>query len=886
MNTRKRPKGRLRRWAKRALVALVALSVAFTIFLFPSYRSFREAEFDTLAKISEGTFHRAGNTIVYDRTGKKIGATGNEKYYYVPLKNVSKYIVKGYVAKEDNSFYTHSGVSYRGMARAFAMLIINRGRATQGGSTITQQLVKNTLLTREKTFRRKILEFFAAQEVERQYSKAKIMEFYVNSCYYGNGCYGVEGAARYYFNKHASEVTVAEAAMLVATSNLPNVYNPVASYSRATEQKNITVHKMLKNGVITKEQAEEAKKENPEIVKHAEKNNAQSYLMTYAMNEATLKLMKHEGFVFRYSFRSQSDYESYRKDYEKEYYRIRQKVITGGYEIKTSLDIETQKKVQSAIDRGLSFDREKTSGIPALQGSAVVVDSTDGMVVAAVGGRTGSGEYNRAYQAARQPGSAIKPLVDYGPAMDRGKIYAGTVMEDEKTTVRGFSPKNYDGRYHGAVSVREALVRSYNTIALKAFSLTGQKNAMKYLETLQFSTLSYADQNAAAVSIGGFTKGTTVSDMARAYASLARDGKYSENTCIREMSNFEDGVVYRSTTKTTQAYSQDTAFMLSDILQGQFREKYGAGSGLDTKSQHYAAKTGTTNSSKDLWLAGYSKHYTTALWIGYDRPRSVDMKAKKRAEIWTSIMNSVHEGKSPKEFAPPSTVRLRSSSGALKTVGYSSNVYESRPKDMDYASGMTEKKLEKAEEEERERLRIEKASKAIRKFESTKVERYRDISGFEEAYRECLALAEEVTTEKKREEFRTRTENRNTIMQETIKKLQEEHDAYSEDVQARKDSASKLEAQKSLEASARRIRNTRISLVKHYISELNRRELYTSAVDDLAESGTKALAKCANYQEYESLKKSLNSAISRARNLPTYQESTQDPTAENYQTND
>jgi penicillin-binding protein 1A len=879
-------KTKKKRWSrKKIILCIIAVVLVLAhILMYPEYRNFREAEFDTLAKISDGTFHRAGDTVVYDRNGKKIGATGNEKYYYINLKDVSVYVTKGYIAKEDNSFYTHHGVSYTGMLRAAVQMIIHRGTPTQGGSTITQQLVKNTLLSQERTFKRKILEYFAAKEVEKEYSKAKIMEFYVNSCYYGNGCYGIEGASRYYFNKHASELSVAEAAMLVATSNLPNVYNPAASYSRAMKQKDITVEKMLKNGVITKEQAEEAKKERPEIVKHSESSGKLSYLMTYAMNEATLRLMKHNGFTFRYAFAGQDDYESYRKKYSTAYQRCYNEMKTGGYTIRTSLDQDIQKKTQSAIDRGLAFSNEKSAGIPALQGAAVVVDNSDGMVVAAVGGRSGSGEYNRACQAARQPGSAIKPLVDYGPALDKGKIYAGTVMDDKKTTVEGFTPKNYDGQYHGKMTIREALVRSYNTVALQTFRAVGKKDALKHLEQLQFSTLSYADQNAAAVSIGGLTRGTTVSDMARAYTSLARDGRYSENGCIAEMSNFENGVIYRASQKTSQAFSRDTAFILSDMLQGQFKEKYGAGYGLDTKGQNYAAKTGTTNSSKDLWLSGYSRYYTTSLWLGYDTPKEVSMKPKKRAEIWTDIMNGIHEGKSPKEFTPSDTVQLRNGSGETRNINYRSGFYSSRPKGWDYASSEAEKQIARSEKENAEKKREQTAEKLAKKLESMKVSRYEDISGFETVYQECLNLADEMTSKSKSEEIRTRAENRYSIMNSAIKTLSREHDVYTEAMQEKTDAQSEIDAQKSKEKSAKRIEDTRTSLVRYYISELNKRNIYSQTTENLAEKGVHALEKCSNYPEYEELKKLLEKAISKARKRPSYEKATEDPSSENYMT--
>lgn len=871
---KKRKPARKHRYLKmKILLGAIAVAVIGTgIAVYPEYRNIKEKEFDTFSKISDGAFHKAGNTVIYDKNNKKIGSIGNEKYYYVKISAISPYVTKGYVSKEDKAFYTHHGVSWKGTLRAAIKLVINRGEKTQGGSTITQQVVKNCLLTQTKTYERKIIEIATARQIEKQYTKAQIMEFYCNTNYYGNGCYGIEGASMYYFRKHAKDLSLGEAAMLVGVSNRPNAYNPVYSYSSAMKQKKIVISEMLEDKEITKTQAQEAISERPTIVRYSQNTKNRGYLVSYALHCATLKLMKFNNFQLRYKFSSQSDYKKYRKRYMSAYNKYYQQVRTGGYSIYTSLDPAVQKKLQTSITGGLKSKPEKQkNGSYAFQGAGVCIDNRTQMVVAVVGGRDEKYDYNRGYQMERQPGSAIKPLLDYGPGINEGTIYNGTSVKDQKTSFDGYTPKNADNRYHGTVTARKALVRSYNIPAVKIYSMTGRTASLSYLQAMKFSHLTYTDQNVYPVAIGGFSRGVTVEEMARGYATMENGGQYSDNTCIRKMSSFADKTVYSATKETKEVYNEDTSFMISDMLEGMFRESGSLGYGRNTAGQRYAGKTGTTNSNRDMWFCGYSKYYTTALWMGYDYPRSIDVPTKTRMDVWLHFMNSVHGGLARKEFAPPSTVKLRNiKTGTEQNVSYASSgdVYAARPEGWDYMSSIVQKQMIEGEQKRAERARIARCQKLVKEIENYKIESMSDAAKFKAAYQNAYNAALEVVTESKREEFTERLEIRYNALGKALKKWGEAETEYNDQVKQKKEEDAKIEAQKELENARSKISENRVSIAEYYIDQISGRTVYTETVKELIDKATEAVEKCKGTSEYSMLKSDLDAVKKHANSLP------------------
>lgn len=328
-------------------LCLITVTAIIIAKFYPEYKNIKQNAYEKLSNMTEDSFKRAGNTEIYDKDGNIIGKYGNEKYEYISFQDISKYIVNGYIAKEDRNFLNHHGVDYKAILRAGYSYIKHKGVITQGGSTITQQVIKNNLLTSEQTYQRKITEIMLARALEKQYNKNQIMEFYCNSNYFGNGCYGVQAASQYYFGCDAKDISLGNAAILVATSNLPNVYNPIVNYDLSLEKRNDVLDDMLTCQYISQEEYDEAVAEKPTIVKQQSSEIKETYLTTYALHCTALKIMKKEGFDFKYTYRTEQEYEEYKKDYDEKYNNTVEVVRSGGYKIYTSLNQNIQKKASA-----------------------------------------------------------------------------------------------------------------------------------------------------------------------------------------------------------------------------------------------------------------------------------------------------------------------------------------------------------------------------------------------------------------------------------------------------------------------------------------------------------------------------------------------------------
>lgn len=627
----------------------------------PMFTEAREEVFDKLVHLSEDDFVMKEDTVVYDSKGKQVGSVNAGSYKYVKINDVSPYIYEGYIAVEDKRFKTHGGVDLVATMRAGVSLLKHNMEITQGGSTITQQVIKNNLLTQNKSYTRKIAEILLAPTIESKFTKAQIMEFYCNSNFYGNKCYGVGAASKYYFGKKCADLEPHEAAMLIGLSNSPASYNPVLHPKAALKKRNSVLRIMCKEGVITPKEYKSALKKKLNIKQFSEKGGSkESYVMSYAIHCAAISLMEKENFKFQYVFDSKEDYQKYNKQYSKVYSEKIESIRSGGYKLYTSINMKKQKKLQKAVDNGLSFNKEKDgdTGKYALQGAAVCINNETNYVEAIVGGRGKNDQYNRAYLAARQSGSAIKPLIDYTPGFESGMYSPSTIVNDHKFAN---GPSNAGGGYHGNVRIREAVARSLNTVAWQVLDNITVKYGLSFLDKLHFHNISYIDNDNMALSLGGFTEGVRVVDMAKGFSTLANNGSYSDRTCIKKIEHVSDGVVYKNNNEKDQVYSQDAAWMMTDVLKGVFNESYGTGRKLKLDNgQICAGKTGTTNSSKDVWFCGYTKYYTTVVWAGYDTPRAMPgaSGASIPGVIWKDYMDDIHKKLKPEDFIMPSTISL------------------------------------------------------------------------------------------------------------------------------------------------------------------------------------------------------------------------------------
>lgn len=877
---KRRPKKKHHRVRNTFLVILsiiLVVGIVGTVRIMPLYHEAQDKMYDILADMDKGTFHRATNTRINDKDGNLIGKVGYEKYQYVNISKISDYIQEGYIDTEDKNFKTHHGVDWMATFRAGLMYIKNRGHITQGGSTITQQVIKNNLLSQERTFNRKIMEILIARQLEKEYNKAEIMEFYCNSNYYGNSCYGVEGASQYYFGVSAQDVDLAEAAMLVATSNSPNRYNPVKDYELCMTRKKFVLQNMLDQKDITQEEYDKAVAERPEIVRKTDNVTSENYMTTYAIYCADLILMENEGFDFKYTFKNEDEYKAYQSSYKEAYQKADDEIRSGGFTIDTSIDTNAQKVLQSAVDSGLSGEQgQDEKGQYLVQGAAVSIDNSTGLVNAIVGGRGTDQSYNRGYQATRQPGSSIKPLLDYGPGLNEGVITPGKVMDDHVVDYNGYAPKNSGNSYMGNVSVREALARSLNTVAVQVFHNTGENKCLGYLDKLKFSSLSYADRNNMAIALGGFTNGVTVADMARGYAAIENGGQMRTGGCIRKLTSETEGQIYQYSSKQkVSVYNQDTAFMLTDMLQGTFNEDYGTAHRAYSDGQYYAGKTGTTDEYKDAWFAGFSPYYTTVVWTGCDTPTSMEaLKGNNYPlTIWAGYMNSIHQGLEKKDYKVPSTIEL-SNGSRTEAVTYSTNVYASRPAGYDYVSGLLAEKQKAYEDGEKEKALEAEVEETVAKFESFTISSVSDIDTMETLHSEVQTAANTVNSEKARKKFLERIATKYNALEDTVKnQWGSVEKAQSSAAAAQQEAEVQKSVQESASNATSKIRSARIRAVQSYIDALNSMTVKNeSAISTLKSGGEDALAACSSYSYYSTLSSELSSAISRAEALPTQAE--------------
>jgi penicillin-binding protein 1A len=468
-----------------------------------------------------------------------------------------------------------------------------------GGGTITQQLVRNTVLTQEQTIDRKIKEIFLAWQLEQLYSKDQILEMYLNIIYFAKGAYGIESAAKTYFNKSSSELTVAEGGLLAGIIKNPHRNSPFINKERALDRKNLSIDLMVKNGKLTQEEGELAKKEEIQFAEDTKPTYSHGYFMDIVLEEAAKRLgIKQE------------------------------ELYTGGYRIYTTMDTTLQEYVEQLYTQEDLFPRSPVSG-EICEAALVIMDTSTGELRAVLGGR----EYpegqmhilNRA-RTKRQPGSVIKPLVVYAPAVEHRNYTPVTFIKDEPVKFDNYSPSNYGGRFYGIVTVRTALAKSINIPAVKILNDIGISTG---IATAQSMGMEFADsdQNNLAIALGGMTEGVSPLILARTFATLGDRGAYKDYTTIRRIDDSFGRTLYEYRPQKQQAISEETAFLVSSMLQSAAST---GGTASRLNGLNVAAKTGTVqlpdtkefaniDGSNDVWVTAYNPEYTITVWMGFDK---------------------------------------------------------------------------------------------------------------------------------------------------------------------------------------------------------------------------------------------------------------------------
>lgn len=848
------------------LLTISILSAVVFVKIKPDLDSCRQIAYDKIANMSEMDFNHSTSTMVYDKDDNVIGQIHSGYFDYVPIEEISMNIQNTYISQEDKRFKEHMGVDFISTARAGLALIKNSGEITQGGSTITQQVIKNTYLTQERSFKRKLIEIMLAPELEKKFSKAKIMEFYCNTNFYGNHCYGVEAASQYYFGKSADEVSIAEAALLAGISNSPSAYDPIKHPEKALEKRNSILERLKENGYLTEEELAAAKAEAISIVKKSGPKTEETYQSAYALHCAAIELLKEDNFSFKYMFENQEEYDSYMEKYNEAYNKKMDELRSGGYEIKTSFDPSIQSIVQTEIDETLkSYTELQENGKFAMQGAAVVFDNESGYAVAMVGGRGTEDEFNRAYLSARQPGSAIKPLIDYAPAFDIGLYYPSKIVVDREIEN---GPKNSGGRYFGPITVREAANRSLNTVAWQVLQDIGVNTGLGYLSEMEFHKISPIDNGVDALALGGFTYGTRVVDMAKGYQTLANDGLYTDKTCILEIRDAAGKNLLTSKRKhEKQVYSKDSAYLMTDVLKGTITKPYGTGRGLSLNNMPAAGKTGTTNNNKDAWFCGYTKYYSMAVWMGYDTPRTMPgvYGATYAGKIWKNTMNRIHEGLEPKDWEPSETIYesyYNSETGEPTEA-------QTRVKDL-FSKALDEKSVAILHEREQEELK-KKVEAQVSAYESTQIHSVEDTYMLNEKFDEQKNLLSGLDDSSEKESYYKRINETYKRLINTKNEMRNDIELY-EKQQREKEEKEKFEKEKAAEESRKlltqKVKENEVLRVIEQISKFS----YNPNDNTLVNQAKEKLETIKEYDSYIGYCDKLTEAINRLETLPSYAE--------------
>lgn len=558
-----------------------------------------------------------------DQNGHTFSEAYIEWRQPLPIQEIPLLAQELFILSEDTDFHQHIGYDLSAIVRA---IVANSSTqdTDQGGSTITQQLVRMRYLTEEKTYERKVTELLYAYELEQLSSKEKILEMYLNEMYFSNQVYGIGAAATYYFQKNLAECSVAEMAFLAAIPNNPSLYNPLKNFDNTKKRQELLIDILVKNESITLEQAQEFKAE--EIILQT-KQKVQQYpaYSTYVIEELYRLIASKEGFSKRLEEATTS---SERDLISLELKNKVEEVLSLGVTIETSLDPRKQQSIDLQFNRQLK-DTD-------IQAAGVVIDNKTRELVSLYGGKNYKKfDFNRAYQAIRQPGSAIKPLLVYAPFFETTLHTPETIVDARKYCVGTYCPQNYDGAVYEDVTLQQAFRFSYNTSAVRLFESIGIEKAFHYLDPFQFTEITEKDWNLPAA-IGGLNNGVTPLQLADAYTSFI-DGQYQPVHAIRFVKEKSGEVIYSWDSEKQEVWKPNTVeylrLLMKDVVDN------GTGKGISGTSQYIGAKTGTTNNYHDLWLAGLTKEYTATVWIGYDQPKT--MKSIKDANIHHSLFSEL-----------------------------------------------------------------------------------------------------------------------------------------------------------------------------------------------------------------------------------------------------
>lgn len=613
---------------------------------------------DDLKISSEDLVLEFENSVVYDINGNEIAQlSGDEKRQIVSLSDMAPHLADAYVSIEDERFLTHPGFDFKRTASATVKYVLSKvgiGSASYGGSTITQQVIKNITKEDERDWTRKVKEITRAIQIERIMSKDEILQLYLNLIFVGgDDIHGVSLGAKYYFNKDVKDLSLAECAFLAGINHSPNAYNPFKEDDKqqsrlelGQKRAKVVLNKMQQLGKITESECNIAIAEIDKGFTFEKGNTGTSSQYSYhteaAINQLIEQIMEEKGV---------------NRDMAKTM------LYGGGYAIYTTED----PNVQSILEEEFNKDKYVVAPKGAVddngnqitsQAAMVIIDHSNGYVVGCVGGlgeKTTTGDWNRATQSVKQTGSAMKPLAVIGPALESGLITAGSVYDDSPTTeFTGKTwPKNYYSGWKGLSTVRYAIEISQNIVPVRIINELGIDKSVEFLEKMGFEHLK---NEGLSLALGGLTNGATPLEMAAGYAMIANNGVYIEPTFYVKVEDKEHNIVYEPDLTETRVLTESNAYILKSILTQPVvgaagTAKYCKITGMDT-----CAKTGTTSDDYDRWLCGFTPYYSAATWFGYDKNREVDYSGNPAGKIWAAVMELAHQELENKSFEVPGDI--------------------------------------------------------------------------------------------------------------------------------------------------------------------------------------------------------------------------------------
>jgi 1A family penicillin-binding protein len=559
---------------------------------------------------------RYSSIKVFDIRGQFVGRLLAEKRYWVPIERIPVFLQNALVAIEDARFYEHGGIDIRGIARALVKDVI-KGRMAEGGSTITQQLIKNKYLSQEKTLERKVKEGLLAMEYERKYSKKKILEMYFNEVFFGNGAWGIAQAARLYFDKNPEELNEAECALLAGVPKAPSRYNPLGDAAKVRERRNLVLKRMVELKMVQATRGEKLRAAPVSIIKPGE--------APYYLEHLRQKLLERFGPDI---------------------------IEGGGLEVTSPMDLELQRLAERVISQGVPRLN------PELQGALICLDPETGNVLAAVGGVDfKKSPYNRAFYAKRQPGSAIKPLI-YAAALDSGQrassLWDDTPVAYNRGNGEKWTPLNYERKLDGTITLRKALAFSNNIITVKLLDSIGVPFMVDYAARLGLALRSPND-----LSLALGTEEVTLSELVQAYVPLANQGQRVEARTILRIYDRNRQTWLEDPATAQPAIPPETAYIVTSMLKDVLR--YGTAKAIAAFAQERpaAGKTGTTDDYRDAWFIGYTPQLIAGIWVGYDKPRPGGRGftgGAVCAPLWARFMEGALKNKPVMDFTRPEGV--------------------------------------------------------------------------------------------------------------------------------------------------------------------------------------------------------------------------------------